>query len=87
MPPSEPLRVFASGAMELWADGVRSGHRLGSLGEAALEAEQPLHAAVDGADVTLCGTPLLDLREYPVDFVSQKSRIRCPRCDDELRRR
>jgi hypothetical protein len=78
------LRVFASGAMELWADGVRTGHRLGSLGDAALEAEQPLHVAVGDAEATLCGKPVHDLREYPVDFTAQEQRIRCPRCDAEL---
>jgi hypothetical protein len=84
MSPSEGLRVFSSGATELWADGVRTGHKLGSLGKAALETERPLHVAAAGADVTLCGMPLKDLHEYPVDFAVQEQRIRCPRCDDEL---
>jgi hypothetical protein len=87
MPPAgeRPLRVFASGANQLWADGVRPGHRLGSLGEEkALETERPLHVAVDDSDTTLCGTPVHDLREYPVDFAAQELRIRCPVCDEKL---
>jgi hypothetical protein len=87
MPPGQDFRVFASGAVELWADGVRAGDRRGSLGDTALETERPLHVALDDADVTLCGVPVRDLREYPVDFAAQEQRIRCPRCDDELRRR
>ncbi len=87
MSPSEGLRVFSSGITELWTDGVRTGHKLGSLGKAALETERPLHVAADGADVTLCGTPLHDLHEYPVDFAAQEQRIRCPRCDTELEKR
>jgi hypothetical protein len=78
------LRVLASGATELWADGVRQGNRLGSLGEAALEAERPLHVAVEGSDRTLCGESVEDLREYPVDFAAQEQRIRCPLCDGKL---
>jgi hypothetical protein len=79
------LRVLASGATELWADGVRSGHRLdGGLGDAALEAERPFHVAALGSDRTLCGTPVRDLREYRIDFASQEQRIRCPICDKRL---
>lgn len=78
------LRVLASGATELWADGVRQGNRLGGLGEAALEAERPLHVALDGSERTLCDMPVEGLREYPVDFVAQEQRIRCPLCDERL---
>jgi hypothetical protein len=78
------FRVFSSGATELYADGVRTGHKLESLGEAALEVERPLHIAVDGAELTLCGMSVQDLHEYPVDFTAQEHRIRCPRCDDAL---
>ena len=78
------LRVLASGATELWADGVRQGHRLGSLGDAALEAERPFHVAIDGHDTTLCGEPVRDLREYPIEFEAQEQRIRCPVCDEML---
>jgi hypothetical protein len=78
------LRVLASGATELWADGVRQGNRLEALGEAALEAERPLHVARDGSDRTLCDMPVDDLREYPVDFAAQEQRIRCPLCDERL---
>jgi hypothetical protein len=78
------LRVLASGATELWADGVRQGNRLEGLGEAALEAERPLHVAIDGSDRTLCDMPVADLREYPVDFAAQEQRIRCPLCDERL---
>jgi hypothetical protein len=55
-----------------------------ALGEAALEAERPLHVAVDGADETLCGASVRDLREYPVDFADLQSWLRCPLCDDRL---
>jgi len=78
------MRVLASGATELWADGVRQGDRLGSLGDAALEAERPLHVAVEGSALTLCGIEVRDLREYPVDFAAQEQRIRCPLCDVRL---
>jgi hypothetical protein len=83
---SEPqaFRVLASGATELWADGVRGGHRLAGLGDDALEAERPFHVAAQGSDRTLCGTPVRDLREYPIDFASQEQRIRCPLCDERL---
>jgi hypothetical protein len=81
---TQALRVLASGATELWADGVRRGHRLDGLGDAALEAERPFHVAVQGSDHTLCGTPVRDLREYPIDFASQEQRIRCPICDERL---
>ena len=77
----ESLMVLASGATELWADGVRSGNRLSGLGEDALEAERPLHLAHKDATTTLCGTSTKDLREYPVDFAGQEQRIRCPICD------
>jgi hypothetical protein len=87
MAASDGLRVYASGAMELWADGVRTGHKLGSLGDAALEVEQPLHVAVEDAQVTLCGKSTRDLHEYPVDFSAQELRIRCLRCDAELAKR
>jgi hypothetical protein len=78
------LRVFASGATELWADGVRQGHRLGALGDEALEAERPFHVAVNGNDRTVCGMSLEGLREYPIDFAAQERRIRCPLCDERL---
>ena len=87
MAASDGLRVYSSGAMELWADGVRTGHKLGSLGDAALEAEQPLHVAAEGEQVTLCGKSTHDLHEYPVDFTATEPRIRCLRCDDELAKR
>jgi hypothetical protein len=78
------LRVLASGATELWTNGVRQGDRLGGLGDAALEAERPFHVAIDGDDATLCGEPVRDLREYPIDFAAQEQRIRCPLCDEAL---
>jgi len=78
------LRVFASGATELWADGVRQGHRLDALGDEALEAERPFHVARDGSDQTVCGLSLEALREYPIDFAAQEQRIRCPLCDERL---
>lgn len=83
---SEPRahRVLASGATELWADGVRHGHKLDGLGDAALEAERPFHVALEGSDHTLCGTSVTDLREYPIDFAAQEQRIRCPVCDETL---
>src|SRR5690242_2325716 len=82
---SDPaLRVFASGITELWADGVRPGDRLARLGDSALETERPLHVAMDDSTTTLCGTPVHDLREYPVDFAAQELRIRCPVCDETL---
>ena len=77
-------RVFASGATELWADGVRQGDRLGALGDAALEVERPFHVAVDGSRTTLCGAAVDNLREYPIDFAAQEQRIRCPICDEKL---
>lgn len=82
--PHQPLRVFASGVTELWADSVRPGSRFEALGEAALEVERPLHVAREGDERTLCGTPVGDLREYDVDFAAQEQRIRCPACDDAL---
>lgn len=81
---SQELRVLASGVTELWADGVRPGHRLDALGEQALEAERPLHVAIAGQSTTLCGLSVDHLREYPVDFAAQEQRIRCPTCDDRL---
>ena len=81
---AQTLRVLASGATELWADGVRAGNRLSGLGADALEAERPFHLASPGSDRTLCGTPVRDLREYPIDFAAQEQRIRCPLCDERL---
>lgn len=78
------IRVLASGATELWADGVQSGHKLGRLGDEALEAERPFHVALPGATRTLCGTDVEHLREYPIDFAAQETRIRCPLCDERL---
>jgi hypothetical protein len=78
------VRVLASGATELWADGVRQGDKLDRLGEAALEAERPFHVAFPGADHTLCGALVEHLREYPIDFAAQEMRIRCPVCDERL---
>ena len=80
----QTLRVLASGATELWADGVRAGNRLGALGSEALEAERPFHVATPGNQRTLCGTAVRDLREYPIDFAAQEQRIRCPLCDERL---
>jgi len=78
------MRVFASGVTELWADGVRPGHRMDALGAEALEAERPLHVAPADGQQTLCGMPLRNLREYPVDFTALDQRVRCPRCDESL---
>jgi hypothetical protein len=78
------IRVLASGATELWADGVRAGHKLDRLGDEALEAERPFHVALPGAGQTLCGTDTEHLREYPIDFAAQEVRIRCPLCDQRL---
>lgn len=78
------LRVVASGATELWAGGVRQGDRLSGLGDAALETERPLHLAFPDEDTTLCGTPVLNLVEYPIDFAAQEQRIRCPGCDEKV---
>ena len=80
------LRVLASGATELWADGVRPQDRLARLGEKALDVERPLHLAADGAAQTLCGVAVDHLREYPVDFSAQEPRVRCPGCDQIVRR-
>ncbi len=80
----QTLRVLASGATELWADGVRAGNRLGALGNEALEAERPFHVATPGNQRTLCDTPVRGLREYPIDFAAQEQRIRCPLCDERL---
>jgi len=77
-----PLRVLVSGATELWADGVRQGHRLDSLGSAALERERPFHVARHGSDLTLCGASVDDLREYPIDFLALEPRLRCPACHE-----
>jgi hypothetical protein len=77
-------RVLASGATELWAENVRSGHRMERLGDAALEAERPFHVAQEGASLTLCGTKAENLREYPIEFAAQEARIRCPVCDEKL---
>ena len=73
-------RVLASGATELWADGVRPGDRLAGLGEAAMHIERPLHLAAPSSDRTWCGLPVTDLREYPVDFAAQADALRCPTC-------
>jgi hypothetical protein len=81
---AQELRVLASGITELWADGVRPGNRLESLGKAALEAERPLHVAVASSGTTLCGLPVHDLREYPIDFAAQEAHLRCPVCDERL---
>jgi hypothetical protein len=78
------LRVLASGATELWAAEVRQGNRLGGLGDAALEAERPLHVAVADSDRTLCGELVHHMREYLVEFAAQDTWIRCPACDQEL---
>jgi hypothetical protein len=80
------LRVLASGATELWADGVRQGDRLAGLGETAVEVERPLHLAAVGAAQTLCGVPVDHLREYPVDFSAQEPGVRCPGCDQIVTR-
>lgn len=77
-------RVFASGATELWADGVRQGDRLAGLGDDALELERPFHVALDGSEHTVCGASIAHLREYPIDFAAQESHIRCPVCDEKL---
>jgi hypothetical protein len=81
------VRVLASGVTELWADGVRPGHRLESLGDEALEAERPLHVALEDADRTLCDESARDLREYPVDFEALDQHLRCPACDRVWRQR
>jgi hypothetical protein len=78
------IRVLASGATELWADGVPPRHKLNRLGDEALEAERPFHVALLGATRTLCGTDVEHLREYPIDFAAQEPRIRCPLCDERL---
>ena len=57
------IRVLASGATELWADGVREGHKLDRLGDEALEAERPFHVALPGAQQTLCGADVEHLRD------------------------
>jgi hypothetical protein len=78
---TDAARVLASGATELWAEGMRRGGGREHLSDAALEAERPLHVAVDGGDSTLCGTDAGTLHEYPIDFAAQEQRIRCPICD------
>ena len=78
------IRVWASGATELWAATARQGDRLDALGEAALEIERPLHAAHEGADQTLCGESVRYMREYRVEFVAQEPKNRCPACDRAL---
>jgi hypothetical protein len=75
-------RVFASGAYELWAGSVRPRHRLDALGNAALHLERPLHLAAVGAKRTMCGMPVVDLREYPVVFSDQDVSLRCPLCEE-----
>ena len=78
------FRVLASGATELWTATARQGNRLSALGDAALEAERPLHVAVEGKDHTVCGESTRYMREYPVEFAAQEQRIRCPACDQHL---
>jgi hypothetical protein len=51
-------------------------------GEAALELERPLHLAPAEASRTLCGMPVVNLREYPVVFSEQDVSLRCPMCDE-----
>jgi hypothetical protein len=80
-PRDVPLRVFASGVMELWAGDVRPGDRQGALGDEALTLERPLHLATEGAGHTVCGEPVEFMREYPAEFEAQESKIRCPVCD------
>jgi hypothetical protein len=80
--PTTDYRVFASGASELWAGSVRPQHRLDVHGEAALELERPLHLAPAEASRTLCGMPVVNLREYPVVFSEQDVSLRCPMCDE-----
>ena len=80
------FRVLGSGATALWADGVRPGSRDVGLGEAALEAERPLHLAEAEAERTICGMPVEHLREYAVDFGDLRQHLRCPGCDAELGR-
>jgi hypothetical protein len=80
------VRVLASGATELWAAGVRPGDRLARLGDAALEVERPLHVAMGGANLTLCGSSTRDLREYAVDFASLERHIKCPLCAERFDR-
>jgi hypothetical protein len=82
MDASGAYRVFASGAYELSAGSVRPRHRLDALGKAALHVERPLHLAPVGAKQTLCGMPVVDLREYPVVFSDQDVSLRCPMCDE-----
>jgi hypothetical protein len=82
MEQSGEYRVFASGAYELWAGSVRPRHRLDGLGDEALHLERPLHLAPEGATRTVCGMPVTELREYPVDFADQDMSLRCPMCDD-----
>jgi hypothetical protein len=84
MADQRPLKVLASGATELWANGVRQGDRLDGLGEEALEAERPFHVAEGDDPTTLCGASARDMREYPIDFAAQEQRIRCPICDEKL---
>jgi hypothetical protein len=82
MEPTDDYRVFASGASELWAGSVRPRHRLDGLGDAALHLERPLHLAPASAKRTICGMPVADMREYPVDFADQDVSLRCPMCND-----
>jgi hypothetical protein len=79
---AEEYRVFASGAYALSAGPVRPQHRLDVHGEAALELERPLHLAAAAASRTLCGMPVVNLREYPVVFSDQDVDLRCPMCDE-----
>jgi hypothetical protein len=82
-PVSEPAsawRVLASGATQLWADGVRQGDRRPGLGDGALETGRPLHLASAASDLTLCGLSCADMIEYRVEFSAQEPRIQCPAC-------
>jgi hypothetical protein len=79
---SSDYRVFASGAYELSAGSVRPRHRMDGLGKAALHLERPLHLAPAEASRTLCGMPVVNLREYPVVFSEQDVSLRCPMCDE-----
>jgi hypothetical protein len=57
---------------------------LDALGKAALHLERPLHLAPAEASRTLCGMPVVNLREYPVVFSEQDVSLRCPMCDEAI---
>lgn len=82
MEPAGRYRVFASGVDELSAGGVRPRHRLETPGPAEPHLERPLHLAPPEAKRTLCGMPVVHLREYPVVFADQDPSLRCPMCDE-----